>query len=294
MAKRIKKVFSNYDQVLHLWANESQDDARSRNVYFVGDTCYSYGRHYPLGKITTFKGVKVACINTTGYSSTTSKHIHSAKSAANHLPTIGTGYDFNIEQGLAKTRESLIFSLEKELRGRVYSYINGPNFQDSYVTKSIDNFNNLIRKLKVYSKFKIMVSEDYKRKYTAHVTKCLARQKERDKVKELNRKIERQKQIEQAKLDLVSWKTGGAFTSSLYSLPFQLLRINGDKIETTNRAEVPLQDGLLLLKAVVSGKAVSGMGVGSFKFDKLEDDTVYIGCHKIKLDEARLVLGHLI
>ena len=56
MAKRIKKVFSSSDQVIHLWANQSQTEARSRNVFFKGTSIWSYGFHYELGRLIQFKG----------------------------------------------------------------------------------------------------------------------------------------------------------------------------------------------------------------------------------------------
>lgn len=80
----MKTVFSNADSVIHLWAQQTQDEGRSSNVYFEGATIYSYGAHYPLGLfVTNKKGEKAAVINTSGYSVTTNKHIHSARYATN-------------------------------------------------------------------------------------------------------------------------------------------------------------------------------------------------------------------
>lgn len=80
----MKTVFSNADSVIHLWAQQTQDEGRSSNVYFEGATIYSYGTHYPLGLfITNKKGEKAVIINTSGYSVTTTKHIYRAKYATN-------------------------------------------------------------------------------------------------------------------------------------------------------------------------------------------------------------------
>ena len=40
------------DMVAHLWANKSQDSARESGgrFYFVGDTIYSYGSHFPIAR----------------------------------------------------------------------------------------------------------------------------------------------------------------------------------------------------------------------------------------------------
>ena len=51
MVKRQKHVFDT-GEVSHLWANRAQDEARNRqgNLYFTGDTIYSYGSHFPIAR----------------------------------------------------------------------------------------------------------------------------------------------------------------------------------------------------------------------------------------------------
>lgn len=72
----MKKVFSSSSEVIHLWAQQNQVEARCSNAYFEGAVVYSYGRHYPLGIIVeNKKGERAAIINASGYSATTSKHI---------------------------------------------------------------------------------------------------------------------------------------------------------------------------------------------------------------------------
>ena len=49
--KRQKHVFDT-GEIPHLWAHRTQDDARNRqgNLYFTGDTIYSYGSHFPIAR----------------------------------------------------------------------------------------------------------------------------------------------------------------------------------------------------------------------------------------------------
>ena len=76
----MKKVYSNSNEVMHLFAQQSQSEARSssNNVYFetpyidnrpYGSKIYSYGRHYLLGE---FIDNNTIFINDDGYSVTTS------------------------------------------------------------------------------------------------------------------------------------------------------------------------------------------------------------------------------
>ena len=48
----MKRVVST-SQVLHLWAAQTQLDARNAkgSVFFCGRTCYSYGEHFPMATL---------------------------------------------------------------------------------------------------------------------------------------------------------------------------------------------------------------------------------------------------
>lgn len=71
----------NNDQVAHLWANKSRQQAKGSNVFFEGNTIYSYGHHFPMARL--YKGV---VLYTTGsYSVTTAKHLSIVRRACSHL-----------------------------------------------------------------------------------------------------------------------------------------------------------------------------------------------------------------
>lgn len=74
----MKTVFTSQAEVAHLWANELQREARysGGNFYFYGNTIYSYGHHYPCGKIVRNKqGEKAYILNDQTRSNTTAKHM---------------------------------------------------------------------------------------------------------------------------------------------------------------------------------------------------------------------------
>lgn len=73
----MKRVFSDIHQIAHLWAHQVQDEARNPqgNFYFYQNTIYSYGSHFPCGKIVFNRsGEKAYVVNSDSYSNTTSKH----------------------------------------------------------------------------------------------------------------------------------------------------------------------------------------------------------------------------
>ena len=80
----MKRVFTTSYDVAHLWANQTQDEARCRNTFFYNETIYSYGYHFPMGKIFG----STVLITTRSYSVTTSKHLREVESAASHLDAI--------------------------------------------------------------------------------------------------------------------------------------------------------------------------------------------------------------
>lgn len=85
-------------EIPHLWAHQTQDDARNPqgNLYFRGATIYSYRDSWPLGHIhTKGRGKKAATLvllNSDTYSSTTAGHQSSVSYAANHMPRCACPY----------------------------------------------------------------------------------------------------------------------------------------------------------------------------------------------------------
>jgi len=77
---------------------------------------------------------------------------------------------------------------------------------------------------------------------------------------------------------------------------YDLLRVKGNKVETSRGADVPLDHAIRLLKMILKNEAKKGERVGLFTLGEVKDDpkgdkTICIGCHKILLSEAKKVLG---
>ncbi len=74
----MRHSFSSRSEVAHLWAHQLQDEAHysGGNFYFDGRTIYSYGTHFPCGRIVFNKhGDKAYILNSDSYSNTTAKHM---------------------------------------------------------------------------------------------------------------------------------------------------------------------------------------------------------------------------
>lgn len=71
------------DKVVDLWVGQTQSDARNAqgNIYFNGDTIYSYGSHFPMGVMRTYQGRPFAIVTNRTYGRTTAKHVIAVRGA---------------------------------------------------------------------------------------------------------------------------------------------------------------------------------------------------------------------
>src|ERR1700679_3803476 len=77
----MKRVFNSNDQVCHVWAQQKQSEGRAGSIFFSGDTIYSYGTHYPMAMIHTYRGKKFALINSEKSSVTTQHHKYKVRNS---------------------------------------------------------------------------------------------------------------------------------------------------------------------------------------------------------------------
>lgn len=84
---RVKQVFET-ERVPHLWAHRTQESAKNAggNLYFVGDTIYSYGSHFAIARhvvdnATKRKPKSAILFTTREYSVTTAKHLQMVRHA---------------------------------------------------------------------------------------------------------------------------------------------------------------------------------------------------------------------
>lgn len=300
MGKRIKRVFSNHDQVLHLWANQTQADARCKNVFYSGRSCYSYGYHYELGRIVTFRGQTVALINNEGYSKTTQKHIISAWHAVEHLLRVKVNGDFDdgcIERGLLREQGLLLDELFGHFNSRTFwrGDLEFDTSEERLVSR-IAEFNRTCAALK-FKYLTLDVNDEYKALYREHIQR--ARQRE---IELQSPEAAARREAARAKRDakahaaaataIANWRAGSASTDVIRNLNPQLLRVRGDVVETSRGAQVPLTHALRLLRTVRNSlDSALGVRVGHFSVDAVNDRAVKIGCHTIALSEAESVLG---
>lgn len=297
----MKTVFSN-SQVAHVWAQQTQSSGRnSGNTLFFNDaSIWSYGSHYQAARIHTVKGQKVALINSNGYSISTHKHLGYIRSALHGLMPYFHTSDVNDLRKASLELDDLAYkSIEVELK-RV-KVKNKDEIKSSFA--SIHYYFELANELRtIIGKGSIWPTKKQNDAVQKHLEKRLARYLElntpemRAKAKLATEKRNARK-LELAlekEAEKVSKFRNGEQVGTLYNLPYELLRVQGEKVQTSRGAEVPLRDASLLYRAIKAGKDVLGSKVGNFTLvavtDLGTDKAIKIGCHTVLLSEAERVL----
>lgn len=318
--KRIRRVFSNSSEVLHLWANKSQDEARCKNVYFTGPAAYSYGSHYMLGKIIQLKGREVYLINANGYSVTTGKHINDAWRAAESRLRLKVYPESDrdisakdILPAVLKRQDELLHDYFSHFSSRRWTYFYP--FQNKYDRADggnywmlqVKEFDSFCKALPGFEKYALNPDfESLGELWEGHVRLCVEKyeaSKTPEALAEAARKAEKRREAALLKIqsDIEAWRSGGPTTEPIKALEPQIIRVltrvsdGSQDVQTSRGATVSLDDACRLLAAIEAGKAKAGTKVGHYTFNRVDETEVStkirIGCHSIDLNEARQVLG---
>ena len=292
----MKKVFSTSSEVVHLFANKTQEEAKNqtRNIYFNKNSLFSYGAHYKLAQ--HLKGGAIL-INTRGYSVTTSKHINEITQASRHL------IQYNSEEVLLANVLQEVESLVKKLpraRQNKLSYIarikslwNKLQFFQTYLKRNKINkiywSNNTIlrpiidKRCKAYKRLLHIVK---------HIDNLPILEKE---VKEAKAKQDKKEATKQKQL-IRQYRLG---KSDFVRLEFDLLQLRyneqGYYIHTSQNVKLSLVDGLKAIESLEAlqyneeaiNKHLKGQKIHHYTITKAQNKALFVGCHKVKFEEIK-------
>jgi len=295
---RIKQVFDN-SQVAHVWAQQTQEFGRNgkETIYFNGDSIYSYGPHYLAGKIHEVDGKRIALINSKSYSVSTTRHVSYVRRSVRGLMP-----HFEVPNPSELKHVDNVNHFYNQVFNAISSVFSTSKVANTYDVKyPIDKINTIVKNANTYFNIigvkPIIVDNGTMGAIKAHLKKRLARYLElnspeivADRVRVKRELFEKYNtiRIAAANVHLEEWKSGKSVLSyvdaRLLNLKYDLIRVRNNTIETSGGASVPLNDAIVMYKALSSG-----MGVGNFKLtsiDKCGSDTVVtVGCHKFLLSE---------
>ena len=268
----MKNIFTN-SELAHTYANQSQQSGRNSNgsFYFEGKTIYSYGSHFPIANIVTNdKGEEAMLFTYRHYSNTTSKQISIVRSATRQYKKIychtPKGSHSNNFDNWVKLAEQQAEKLKKAKKPELY--LNELNRLNSEVTEYTQFFS-----LEIPLTLKAVLSIKDKNEYLQYESKAaeFAKIEEQKRLKEQKAKF---------KEDIKKWLN--LETSRLYTTyKYDFLRINDNRIETTQAVQIPLELGKRLYNSIKNQSLKVGDKVLNYSVNEIGKE-IKIGCHTFK------------
>ena len=268
----MKTTFSSPTDVIHLFAQRSQEHAKSTNVFFYGDKIYSYGYHYLMGEFITNKNGNIAImINNTGYSRTTAKHVAYLSAATRQYKQFYTMYCDSMQ--VLQQLEILIKKLGNAKKPQKYisealNILDNFNEFLSWFGTSYDSFSkeNLKEIKKIEKIFKASPGKESAEQYAK---KKAAAQKASDK-KDFLKSLQKFKNFE------INHISHNSFNKE------DFLRINkqSGNVETSQGVNVPIKEAQTLYKMIKAGKDIKGLKISNYTVISL-NGVLQVGCHRI-------------
>jgi hypothetical protein len=279
----------NNSQLAHAWAHQTKPQAKGSNLFFEGDTIYSYGYHFPIAKKVAFEKV---LFTTREYSNTTARH---KSLVARAIPSAWLIISI---PHFRKCNDNLSY-FESEFSNAIEKYKKSRKYKDSIFSDIIEELKNF----RAYCDAFQVPFEDFSDNLKALLfiveSESFAETQEERQARIQRQDEQEKKRRKKELLDLTdkieAWKRGEqvyGFYQSRGSLAF--LRVKGDKVETSQGASVPVSEALRLFHFIqsIQGDFIKeSCKVGDFTFTELSNGVATIGCHKIALDEMKRILA---
>jgi hypothetical protein len=301
MEEIMRHVYPN-QEIPHLWAHQSQDDARNStgSLYFEGPTIFSYGAHFPIARhVTNVRGEKAVLFTTVNHSVTTTGHCSAVAHAIPpnvpvfHVPHLRNSWDElpdhadNVESYVRRISELL----GKAKRARVN--------RDWHQREALA----LREQLRGYVAFFDLIAVALPDSGELDALEAWIREheeEERQRREEAARIAEQVRRRDQAE-QIQRFLAGDPYASYVSGMS-PMLRVVGDEVETSLGARFPRAHairGLAFVRAVrASGREYVSNGhaihLGNYAIDRIEPDgTVHAGCHVVRWEEIERIAPEL-
>ncbi len=299
-------------RIAHLWMHQTQSEARNptRNLYFSGDTIFSYGSHFPIARLVKHRGKTAVLFTNRSYSVTTSGHCSMVRHAIpagvavfyvyNPQGTLADGRNEH-KQNVAMALESLAASKSKPQRAIRYR-----SLQSVIATANeyYEYFGFTTRYALPSNRRELEANAvAYENSLQQRRESRRAKERKRWAAIEAKRELERQEFAAKMPELIERWHNGENSISipNSFMLP-TLLRIRGDVVETSRGAEFPIAHALKVLPVVKSlidhGRTYQRNGrsihLGHYTLDSIDaDGNIRAGCHTVKRDEVERLIKQL-
>ena len=274
----MKTVFTSRE-LAHVWAHQTQAHGRCASAMsFAGKDFKSYNT--VIACILDDGSVAIA---TDRYSHTTSKHQRYVHQATSHMPRhwvtrIESPYELLRDHATQCQRLHEKASVAKSKR-------------DQYLLEAASlalNLNGYLDAIKHTPSERAPIHQDIdlvaiREAVKARDALALAKKKEREALAAVS-----------AKELIENWLSGGDYDYRIRSAGV-LLRVNGDLIETSQGASVPI-DAALKMYALIkagAGRRLHGHTIGNYVVTNCTPAELTIGCHTIPMSEISRIADQL-
>jgi hypothetical protein len=265
----MKTVFSSNSDCIHAYAQRTQSRGRCGNLFFEHDKIYSYGYHYELARFIDAENI---LINNKGYSKSTGRHISATMQATrqyNQWYTMTTEAQL-VEYQLNGFKKSLLKAKKPEkylipALGLIEKY-NESGQKFGFKNQS----ENLLRLIEYFGSDFSDIQDRIKENIQAE-------------------KAKKQRLLIEYKKAFYNFEPFEGLRNQI-SLDYDLIRLNGENIETSQNVRVPLAEAQNLFKRFLNGENIKGEKVGYYTIIKANPDLIKIGCHNLKPSDIAPVL----
>lgn len=298
----MRHVYPNHE-IPHLWAHQSQDEARNStgSFYFDGPIIYSYGSHFPIARyVTNERGERAVLFTIAHHSVTTSGHCSAVARAippdvpAFRVPHLRSSWGDlpnhadNVESYVRRISELL----GKAKRARVH--------RDWHQREALGLREQLRRYVAFFDLSDVSVPESdeldaLQSWVAAHKEEERQRREEAAWLAEEERRREQVERIWQ-------FRAGDPNVSYIPGVS-PMLRVVGNEVQTSLGARFPVSHArreLAFIREVrESGQEYVRNGhaihLGNYVIDRIEPDgTVHAGCHVVKWEEIEIITPQLV
>lgn len=271
----MKKVFNSSSDVIHLFAQRDQNEARCSNVFFDNiNKIYSYGHHYLLGE---FIDDNTIMIDDRGYSVTTSKHINQINYATRQYKQF-----YKSQTDIDTVYESVLSNKKALINARK---------PEKYITPILSLFERLNEYL-TYTKNKTVKKSD-KYKEIKSIVKVVSnfdadfQKKMQDAEKKRITALKR-KEAKQVKEKLQKFNSYEVDSIYIGGEDFLRLSKDGTKVETSQRVSVSRENAKALYEMIKRGIDIKGKHIENYVVTSI-NGTLKIGCHNINIDSVHAI-----
>lgn len=285
---RIKRVFQNTSECIHIWANRVQEEGRSSNVSFAGDVIYSYST--PIAAFRESAKGLVVILNNYSYSHTTSRHQSDIRSAVTQqifeYDSIPKWVERDVDRVEGKPQyiePNRIWQQYHNIYVALLESACRPKFSRTSDERKNMAF-NYARKASLLKHYFALPDSDYPRldftigeELQAALDAANAKKLEKERLA-----------FERSKQERLDWLAGISHTyPSAHTNPI-VLRLHPseeNRVQTSRGAVVPLRVCASLYKAFKSQSMPDDRQVGNFTLQGVYDWGIRIGCHDIQTQE---------